>query len=122
MWVPLVEYGEAETEGADFFVKKHIDNLLKADPKIDTILLGCTHYPLLIDKIRKFTPPEIEIISQGEIVARALKDYLSRHPEIESLCSKGGSLEFLTTEHDGKFSESAAIFMGRPIEAAHIEL
>lgn len=122
MWVPLVEYGEAGSDGADFFIRRHIRRLLSRDPQIDTILLGCTHYPLLIDKIRKYTPAEIKIVSQGDIIARSLKDYLRRHPEIESECSKGGTVEFLTTESSGKFAEAAATFLGRPVAARQIQL
>lgn len=122
MWVPLVEYGEAESEGADFFIRKHIDHLLNQDPEIDTILLGCTHYPLLMDKIRKFTPEGISVVAQGEIIADSLKDYLQRHPDIAARCSQGGKMEFLTTESPEKFSEAAEIFLGRPVRANQITL
>lgn len=122
MWVPLVEYGEAASDGADYFIKKNINNLLERDPDIDTILLGCTHYPLLLDKIRKYTPNGIKVVAQGEIVANSLKDYLERHPEIEDVCSKGGTLEFLTTESSDKFAEAAAIFMGKAVDANQIML
>ena len=122
MWVPLVEYGEANSDGADFFIKKHIDRLLAKDPEIDSILLGCTHYPLLIDKINKFTPRGVKIVSQGEIIADSLRNYLERHPDIESRCSKGGSLRFLTTESTDKFAEAATTFLGKPVEASKINL
>lgn len=122
LWVPLVEYGEAESEGADFFIRQHIDRLLEKDPHIDTVLLGCTHYPLLINKIKKYLPQGIKIIAQGDIVAQSLSDYLKRHPEIESECSKGGSLEFLTTESTCKFSEAAAVFLGHSVEATKTTL
>lgn len=120
MWVPLVEYGESRSDGADFFIKKHIDNLLERDPQIDTLLLGCTHYPLLLEKIRKFVPDGINIVSQGEIVAESLKDYLLRHPEIDSECSKSGTVRFLTTENKEKFREMASTFIGMPIEAEEV--
>ena len=113
MWVSLVENNEYQSEGADYFVKQHINRLLDKDPVIDTIILGCTHYPLLLDKIRQFTPGPIRIISQGEYVARSLRDYLNRHPEMDARCDKGGNCRFLTTESENKFEESASIFLGR---------
>lgn len=113
MWVSLVENNEYQSEGADYFVKQHINRLLDKDPMIDTIILGCTHYPLLLDKIRQFTPEPIRIISQGEYVARSLRDYLNRHPEMDARCDKGGNCRFLTTESGNKFEESASIFLGR---------
>lgn len=122
MWVPLVEYGEADSDGADFFIRQHIDRLIDKDPEIDTILLGCTHYPLLLDKINKYVPAGVKVVAQGEIVAASLKDYLSRHPEMETECSKGGTLEFLTTESTEKFAVSAATFLGRDINARKITL
>ena len=111
MWVPLVENNEFRSPGADYFVKQYIDRLLEADPKIDTIVLGCTHYPLLIDKIKQFTPSHIQIIAQGEYVAHSLRDYLDRHTEMDARCTKGNSCRFLTTESPGKFEESASIFL-----------
>ena len=111
MWVPLVENNEFRSPGADYFVKQYIDRLLEADPKIDTIVLGCTHYPLLIDKIKQFTPSPIQIIAQGEYVAHSLRDYLDRHTEMDARCTKGNSCRFLTTESPGKFEESASIFL-----------
>lgn len=113
MWVSLVENNEYQSEGADYFVKQHINRLLDKDPMIDTIILGCTHYPLLLDKIRQFTPGHIRIIAQGEYVARSLQDYLNRHPEMDARCEKGGKCRFLTTESENKFEESASIFLGR---------
>ncbi|WP_289119945.1 glutamate racemase [uncultured Bacteroides sp.] len=113
MWVSLVENNEYQSEGADYFVKQHINRLLDKDPMIDTIILGCTHYPLLLDKIRQFTPGHIRIIAQGEYVARSLRDYLDRHPEMDARCGKGGNCRFLTTESGNKFEESASIFLGR---------
>lgn len=113
MWVSLVENNEYQSEGADYFVKQHINRLLDKDPMIDTIILGCTHYPLLLDKIRQFIPGHIRIIAQGEYVARSLQDYLNRHPEMDARCEKGGKCRFLTTESENKFEESASIFLGR---------
>ena len=113
MWVSLVENNEYQSEGADYFVKQHINRLLDKDPVIDTIILGCTHYPLLLDKIRQFTPGHIRIIAQGEYEARSLQDYLNRHPEMDARCEKGGKCRFLTTESENKFEESASIFLGR---------
>lgn len=117
MWVPLVENNEADGLGADYFVSKYINRLLEMDPEIDTIILGCTHYPILYHKIRAVVPPHIRIIAQGEIVAESLADYLRRHPEIESRCGKAGKMEFLTTENPDKFSEMASIFLHTPVEA-----
>jgi len=111
MWVPLVENNEFNTQGADYFVQKHIHNLLDKDSQIDTLVLGCTHYPLLIEKIRQFTPPHIRIVAQGEYVAHSLNNYLSRHPEMDIRCTKKGSCRFLTTESKSKFEESASIFL-----------
>ena len=117
LWVPLVETNEYNTPGADYFIKKHIDNLLKRDPKIDTIILGCTHYPLLLEKIKKYVPEGIKIVTQGAAVAASLKDYLERHPEIESLCTKGSNSCFCTTESEDKFRERASIFLHQPVKA-----
>lgn len=113
LWVPLVENNEYRSEGADYFVRQHIGRLLERDPMIDTLILGCTHYPLLMDKIRHFTPAHIRIIAQGEYVARSLCDYLNRHPDMDVRCEKGGRCRFLTTESESKFKESASIFLGR---------
>lgn len=112
MWAPLVENYEFDSPGADYFVEKRIGNLLRHDPLIDTIILGCTHYPLLLDKILKYTPREVRVISQGEYVASSLKTYLERHPEMQQRLSQGSTTHFLTTEDAGTFNESAAIFMG----------
>jgi glutamate racemase len=112
LWVPLVENHEYDTPGADYFVKQHIRRLLDKDPLIDTIILGCTHYPLLYDKIRAFTPPHIQLIPQGEYVAHSLQDYLHRHPEMDARCTRGGGCQFLTTESVEKFGESASVFLG----------
>ena len=110
-WVPLVEYNEADSPGADYFVKKRIDQMLSLDPAVDTIILGCTHYPLLLPKIRQYMPPGIRIVSQGEYVARALRSYFDHHPEIEQRCTKGGRTHYLTTENPEKFKEQAQLFL-----------
>jgi glutamate racemase len=122
MWVPLVENNEYEGDGADFFVKKHLDNILRKDPQIDTLLLGCTHYPFLEPKIRKYLPAGIKLFSQGERVADSLKEYLSRHKEMETRLSKNGACKFLTTESAEKFSESASQLLKLNITAQHINL
>ena len=111
LWVPLVENNEYNSEGADYFIKKHINHLLEKDPQIDTLILGCTHYPLLMQKIRQFTPPHIRIVAQGEYVAHSLQEYLKRHPEMDIRCTKQGTCRFLTTESTSKFEESASIFL-----------
>ena len=122
MWVPLVENGEAESEGAFYFVQKNLQNLLAKDAKIDTVILGCTHYPLLLNQIKKAIPPEIAVISQGEIVAHSLANYLQRHPEMDDLCLKTGSVKFYTTESALRFQESAGAFLNEEVEVKHITL
>lgn len=122
MWVPLVENSEADGPGADYFVRKDIDALLEADPAIDAVILGCTHYPILYPKIRAMMPGSVAVIRQGEIVARSLVDYLRRHPDIDSLITRGGHTDYLTTENPERFSSLATMFLGHPIDAAHIEL
>ena len=122
MWVPLVENNEADAEGADFFVKKYLDDLLSKDSRIDTIILGCTHYPLLLPKIKKYVPAHINIVTQGELVAESLKDYLHRHPEMDSKCTRGNTCIYYTTESEEKFSESASIFLNESVNVKHIEL
>ena len=119
MWVPLVENNEFDSKGADYFVQKHINQLLEKDPDIDTLILGCTHYPLLIKKIREFTPAHIQIVPQGEYVANSLQDYFMRHPEMDERCTKNGTCRFLTTESTAKFEESASIFLQQ--EEMHVE-
>jgi glutamate racemase len=132
MWVPLIESGEHLSDGADYFVEKYLTELLTRDPLIDTIILGCTHYPLLQPKIEAFLEKyehtkflnqnsKFKIISQGEIVALSFADYLRRHPEF-SQDSKGGTCRYLTTESANKFSGAASLFLSEPIEAQHIEL
>ena len=121
-WVPLVEYNEADSPGADYFVKKRIDQIMAKDPEIDAIILGCTHYPLLMPKIMKYLPEGVKIVSQGEYVASSLKAYLERHIEIERKCAKQSSVNYLTTENPEKFKESAQIFLKEEIEVENITL
>ena len=122
MWVPLVENNEFNSPGADYFIKKHIDQLMQQSPLIDTVILGCTHYPLLIEKIKKYLPPQVTVLSQGEIVAHSLGSYLYRHPEMEARCSKNGTREFLTTDDTENFDRHAAIFFGKAVQSKHIAL
>lgn len=121
-WVPLVEYNEAASPGADYFVQKYIDQMMEADPLIDAAILGCTHYPLLMPKIRRFMPPQVQVIAQGGYVAKSLADYLQRHPEIEQQCSKGGYTRYLTSENPERFAEQAQLFLNAPVSAEHIDL
>ena len=122
MWVPLVENRAFDTPGADYFVQKHLESLLSQDDHIDTILLACTHYPLLMHKIRQYLPEGITLFPQGKRVAESLKAYLLRHPEMDERLSKGGSCCFQTTEVASKFSESAAVFLKEPIDVEQIHL
>lgn len=122
IWVPLVENDEAQSEGTDFFVRRHIDSLLAKDNKIDTIILGCTHYPILYDKIRQYTPDHIKVVMQGDYVGRSLTDYMRRHPEMDSLCTKNGSCRFLTTESVDIFRQYASIFFDEEILVSSIAL
>lgn len=112
MWVPLVENEEFASPGADYFVRKYVDELLSLDPEIDTIILGCTHYPLLLDKIRARCPEGVTLMSQGDYVANSLQDYLQRHPEMQSRLSRGASLSMETTEQPDQFSSLASLFLG----------
>ena len=122
MWVPLVENNEANGEGTDFFIRKYIHNLLAKDGQIDTIILGCTHYPLLLPKIQQFVPQSMKVVAQGEYVAASLKDYLYRHPEMDRKCARGGSCSFCTTEAEDKFIESASTFLNQDITVQRISL
>ena len=122
MWVPLIENNEYDSPGADYFVEKRIGNLMRRDPKIDTIILGCTHYPLLLNKILKYVPRGVKIIPQGEYVANSLKDYMVRHPEIDVKCSKGGKCHYMTTESVDKFSESAQLFLHETVDVEQVTL
>ncbi len=117
MWVSLVENNESQDEGADYFIRKYIDQLLSKDPQIDTVILGCTHFPILLPKIRQYIPDHISVITQGEYVAESLKDYLKRHPEMDAKCTKNGNCQFYTTEAEEKFSESASTFLKQQISA-----
>ena len=122
MWVSLVENNESQDEGADYFIRKYIDQLLSKDPQIDTVILGCTHFPILLPKIRQYIPEHVSVIAQGEYVAESLKDYLKRHPEMDAKCTKNGNCQFYTTEAEEKFSESASTFLKQQINVKHITL
>ncbi len=121
-WVPLVEYNEADSPGADYFVKKRVDQLLRLDPDIDAVILGCTHYPLLLPKIHKYMPRGIRIVAQGEYVADSLLRYFEHHPDIERRCTKGGRTHYLTTENPDRFREQAQLFMHEPVDVENITL
>lgn len=122
MWVPLVENNEYNSPGADYFVQKHLDRILAADPLIDTLVLGCTHYPLLIEKIKAFLPSGVSLFAQGEYVADSLRDYLRRHPEMETRLTRTGNCRFLTTESAAKFSETASVFLRDRIEVEQVSI
>lgn len=122
MWVSLVENNESQDEGADYFIRKYINQLLSKDPQIDTVILGCTHFPILLPRIRQYIPEHISVIAQGEYVAESLKDYLKRHPEMDAKCTKNGNCQFYTTEAEEKFSESASTFLKQQISVKHITL
>lgn len=122
LWAALVEAGEHTGPGADYFVSKRIGQLLAADPQIDTILLACTHYPLLLPKIRQFAPEGVAIVPQGDYVADSLADYLDRHADMRQRLTTGGTCQYLTTEAAGKFSQSATVFLRQPVQVQHIEL
>jgi glutamate racemase len=122
MWVPLVENNEHNNEGADYFIRKNIDNLFAKNGNIDTILLACTHYPLLMEKLIKYVPTGIRILSQGEIVAESLAKYLVNHPEMEVRCTKKGTRKFYTTDSEEDFNSHASIFYGEPVKTHHVEL
>ena len=122
MWVPLIENNEFNSPGADYFIQKNIDQLMRQSPEIDAVILGCTHYPLIEDKIKKQLPVSISVLSQGKIVADSLADYLFRHPEIAAKCSKGGSIHFYTTDTAEQFNKQAALFFGKEIKSEHLKL
>ena len=122
LWVPIVENGEYDKPGADYFVREYINQLLDKDPEIDTIVLGCTHFPLLYGKIRQYTPDHINLISQGQYIAESLEDYLRRHPEMECRITQNATCRFFTTEATQKFSENASAFLKENIEAERIVL
>ena len=122
LWVPIIEAGEHESQGADFFVDKYLQSLLSRDPKIDTLVLGCTHYPLLLPKIEQWLKEskQVRVIAQGSLVADSLADYLKRHPEYRDQLSQNGTCIYLTTEDAGRFSESASLFLDAPVQAQQI--
>jgi len=122
LWAAIVEANEADSPGADYFVKKRIDQILAKDPEIDAIVLGCTHYPLLMSSIVKHCPPGVRIVPQGAYVADSLKEYLSRHPEIDEKCTKRGKVRYLTTESEERFKECAQIFLHETVDAEHVVL
>lgn len=122
MWVPIIENGEFDSEGADFFVKKYIDQLLSQSKQIDAVLLACTHYPLLEAKIKAYAPKEVKFISQGDIVAQSLALYLENHPEIAQKCSKNGQMSFFTTDNEQVFEQQGSLFFGQKIAAKHTDL
>ena len=122
LWASIVEAGEADSPGADYFVKKRIDMLLRKDPDIDAIILGCTHYPLLMNSIVTHVPPGVRIIPQGEYVANSLRSYLARHNFLESMLTRGGGCQYLTTESEEKFSETARIFLHEQVNVKHVDL
>jgi len=122
MWVPIVENNLIESPGAALFIKENIEELFRRDPLIDTIILGCTHYPLLMKVIRQFLPEGVHLLTQGPIVADRLKDYLSRHPEMELNCSKSGRRDYFTTESAATFDQLANLFLGSEVKSKHIKL
>ena len=122
MWVPLIENNQFDTPGGVYFIQNDLVSILEKDPKIDTILLGCTHYPILLEQLQRLLPEHIEVLAQGKIVAESLADYLVRHPEMDAKCSKGGSVRYLTTESARAFSEKASLLMNDQIEAEHLTL
>ena len=122
MWVPLVENNEHQSKGADFFIQKHIDAILQRDKNIDTLLLACTHYPLLKDKIEQHLPKGIKLLSQGDIVAESLGDYLKRHSEMEKRLTKEGKRIFYTTDSTTDFNDKGSLFFGAPVQARHTDL
>jgi len=122
MWVPIVENSVIDTEGSEYFLKRDIAEILSKDKQIDTLLLACTHYPLLINKLRDIVPSSVKLVEQGSIVAESLKDYLTRHPEMEEKCTRETSIEYFTTETVESFEKNASLFLGEEIKASHINL
>lgn len=122
MWVPLIENNEYLSEGANFFIKKNCVNLMEQQPTIDTIILACTHYPLISNEIKKYLPASIQLLSQGTIVAKALGNYLNRHPEMERKCSKSGTVTFYTTDLPETFDKAATLFYGQSVQSKHLAL
>jgi len=121
MWVPLIENNELDNEGTDYFIKKHVTNLMKQQPKIDAIILGCTHYPIIEQKIKQYLPQNVKLISQGTVVATSLKDYLKRHFELEKNCSKNSTIQFITTDLAQSFDKAASIFFDKPVKSKGVE-
>lgn len=122
MWVPLIENNEYDNAGAEYFIKRHVENLIAQSSKIDAVILGCTHYPLIIDKIRKYLPPGVAILSQANIVTAGLKDYLKRHPEIDAYCSKRATVKFMTTDVAESFDKAASLFYGTAVQSEQLHL
>lgn len=122
IWVPLIEYGEYNTPGAEFFVKKYLDELLSTAPDIDTILLACTHYPLLMDAIKRNISADIKVVAQGDIVAQSLQEYLERHTEMKARLTTGGTTRFYTTDDTADFDRHGAAFFGREIKSEFVHL
>jgi len=122
MLVPLIENNDYDNEGADFFIRKYVAELLAKDENIDTVLLACTHYPLIKKRIEKFLQPHISVVAQGEIVAASLEDYLRRHPEIEKQLEKNSTADFCTTDSVEDFDNHATIFYGREVQSKRVEL
>lgn len=122
LWAAIVEANEADSPGANYFVKKRIDQLMRRDPLIDTIILGCTHYPLLMNSIVRNVPDGVRVMPQGTYVADSLNSYLQRHPDIEASITRGGQCHYLTTESEDRFAESAQIFLHEKINVTHVEL
>ncbi len=120
--VPLIEDGEYDSPGADYFIKKYVDALMEQSQEIDTVLLGCTHYPVLEKKIRQYLPEDVTLVSQGGLVADSLADYLQRHPALEQQLSRNGQMEFFTTDDPEDFDSHAAVFFGAPVQSAHVSL
>ena len=122
MWVPLIENGEYNAPATDYYVEKYLDELQQQSQDIDTILLACTHYPLLADKIKKHLPAGINVVSQGDIISASLVDYLQRHPEIESRITTGGTMQFYTTDDPKDFDMHGSNFFGRNVTSQHLDL
>jgi len=123
LWVPLIENAEHNKPGADYFVKRYLDQILAQSPNIDTLLLACTHYPLLIDKIKAYLPAHIQTVPQGDIVAKSLVDYLHRHPQMEQSLTRGNTQQFFTTTDDtADFDQNAAMFFGAPVKSGFAEV
>ena len=122
LWAAIVEANEADSPGADYFVKKRIEQLMRKDADIDTIILGCTHYPLLMNSIGKNLPDGVRVVPQGMYVAESLKNYLKRHQDVDKMITQGGTCQYLTTESEEKFKESAQIFLHEKVEVKHVDL